>query len=454
MGIFDTIKSLASKTVSVVSKVINAVQSVSGTPAKTVSQAISTVSSGSRSSSSSSIGGGSSSSGGGGGTTIIGTIKREIEKTSLTPGIEVQVPLAIKAVVGTAAVTGGIGLVGTATLIKAATAVGFSIASGSGIMTWLASDNIGSGVAIFTRDLRQSVVFGALNPTDALLEMDKQQTLLNEAKAFLEANVAINPLLWPFKGIILANIEGVQNQVDYNRRVISEIEPLTEGDSTNPADSGKTDEEWADIFQENELRKIRERERELAEQVVDDARWARIKEENAAAKEAERISDEEIRAMEDEYWAGVDAKKIARDTANKLAEGAFWDAIRAGETTANAVIAQEKERARYLATGEIIEGVQQPQPTTQPTTQPTATETPLEEPQETQQEETQTTEPEKEEIKPHEFLRFEGNQVITQRVGKDIIDTRSIPNAKQLLRKGLLNKLPDKPTMKGGNENE
>jgi len=223
-------------------------------------------------------------------------------------------------------------LVGAGALVKAGGFVfaGLAAISGtSGIMTWLASDNIAQAMAIFTRDLREAVTWGHITAADAQEEMNKAQGWIDEAESFIEINTLLNPALWPLREIIKTNIKGVQNAVDFNRKIISSISPVIKTE----------DEDWNKIQETN-------RERELSEQAEDEAYFDRIREEAVEDKAEQRL-------IEEAYWAKVSADNILRKTGDKLGEGVYWDSIRAGATTVDAIIAGEKAKADFLATGQL-----------------------------------------------------------------------------------------------------
>lgn len=113
-------------------------------------------------------------------------------------------------------------LKGSGRLLNARTAkvVLGSLAGTSGIMTWLASDNLLSSMNIFTRDLRNAVTFGQINPQEALDKMDESQEFINVATKFINVNTMVNPLLWPFRKLIMTNVEAAQFVIDTNRELI------------------------------------------------------------------------------------------------------------------------------------------------------------------------------------------------------------------------------------------
>lgn len=95
------------------------------------------------------------------------------------------------------------------------------IAGGSGIMTWLASDNILSSMNIFTRDLREDVKWGNITPEDAEAKLEEAQEFTEKARRFININTMLNPLLWPFRGIVMANADAADLAIENNRETIA-----------------------------------------------------------------------------------------------------------------------------------------------------------------------------------------------------------------------------------------
>ena len=97
------------------------------------------------------------------------------------------------------------------------------LAGASGIYTWLASDNIISGMNIFTRDLRNAVTFGQTTPEEALAQMEEAQETVDGARSFIDTQTAINPLLWAFRGIIMSNADAAQRVLDFNKEQVGGV---------------------------------------------------------------------------------------------------------------------------------------------------------------------------------------------------------------------------------------
>lgn len=123
----------------------------------------------------------------------------------------------------------GIGKASQLALSAPGKAVLSGTAGTSGIMTWLANDNIISGMNIFARDLASSVKFNGLDPQVALGQMEEAQGTVDGARNFINSQTTLNPLLWPFRGIIMTNVDAAQNTLDFHKKSIEGFEqPLPE----------------------------------------------------------------------------------------------------------------------------------------------------------------------------------------------------------------------------------
>lgn len=95
-----------------------------------------------------------------------------------------------------------------------------TIALTSGIMTWLASDNIMSGASIFARDVAGAVDRGDVPRIKGLELIEEQQELVDTARSFVNVATMVNPLMWPFRNIVMTNAEGAQNAIGLHRQRI------------------------------------------------------------------------------------------------------------------------------------------------------------------------------------------------------------------------------------------
>jgi len=92
-----------------------------------------------------------------------------------------------------------------------------------GIMSWLASDNVLSGVSYTLGKLRAVAEAGIITKEEGLVMLDKVQEWKDYATNFLKVSSIVNPLLWLFRGILLVNAEKGQLDIDLERKLIEHI---------------------------------------------------------------------------------------------------------------------------------------------------------------------------------------------------------------------------------------
>ena len=110
-----------------------------------------------------------------------------------------------------------------ARMIKA----GAGLVTFSGIMIWLASDNIVGTMSIYGRDLAEDVQWNRIDSDVALEKFDEGQGFIDYAKSFVRYTTALNPLLWPFRKIILLNMATAQLAMDENRQRITGVREIS-----------------------------------------------------------------------------------------------------------------------------------------------------------------------------------------------------------------------------------
>jgi len=91
------------------------------------------------------------------------------------------------------------------------------VLTGSGIVAWLASDNVLTGTTFTMRKLRDSVV-DETTREEALEETEEVQSWIDTATTFVNVATRINPLLWPFRHIFMVNAR--KAQVDFDLEVM------------------------------------------------------------------------------------------------------------------------------------------------------------------------------------------------------------------------------------------
>jgi len=107
----------------------------------------------------------------------------------------------------------------TVGISKAAIAAAVAASSTSGMMTWLASDNVLGTASIFTRDLAQGVKFGG-DPIDAANAIAETTAVIDETVSFINFQTMINPVLWPFSKVINENAKQTKRVFEFNRDFI------------------------------------------------------------------------------------------------------------------------------------------------------------------------------------------------------------------------------------------
>ncbi|HEC64026.1 MAG TPA: hypothetical protein ENI23_01890 [bacterium] len=95
-----------------------------------------------------------------------------------------------------------------------------NIALYGGIMTWLASDNIIGTMSIYTRDLAEDVTFGKISKEEALDKIDDGDAFVEGARNFIRGATLAFPILWPFRGLILANADAAELAIEENKERI------------------------------------------------------------------------------------------------------------------------------------------------------------------------------------------------------------------------------------------
>jgi len=106
-------------------------------------------------------------------------------------------------------------------IVRFGVGAGTATAGVGGIMTWLASDNIMSGAAIFANKVADLVTFSGLDRSTALALIDEEQEFVDTARSFVNTATMINPVMWPFRNIVITNADVAQNGIDLARNSIS-----------------------------------------------------------------------------------------------------------------------------------------------------------------------------------------------------------------------------------------
>ncbi len=79
---------------------------------------------------------------------------------------------------------------------------------------WLASDNIITGTGFFINSVVEGVETGRLTKDEAFTRIDEAQGFKDSAERFVRISGSVNPLLIPFKKLLLINADIAQGRLD------------------------------------------------------------------------------------------------------------------------------------------------------------------------------------------------------------------------------------------------
>jgi hypothetical protein len=127
---------------------------------------------------------------------------------------------------GRAAVTKGLqkaGVAGTKKLLlKRGVQIGAAVVSADILMSWLASDNIISGSAIYARDVGNLVEEGAMTAEEGLTYLDEIEGLQNLARGKVQVSGKYNPLMRPYAKQLMANAELGNKAIELQKNKIQQ----------------------------------------------------------------------------------------------------------------------------------------------------------------------------------------------------------------------------------------
>lgn len=99
--------------------------------------------------------------------------------------------------------------------------VGTGIVGMSGIMQWLASDNYMSTLSMYGRDMYDAVKWDGMDKDEAIKTMDEKLTEVQYIKEFTKTNTMLNPLMWPFRKLIIDQLNAAEESFMLQQQKIS-----------------------------------------------------------------------------------------------------------------------------------------------------------------------------------------------------------------------------------------
>jgi len=91
-----------------------------------------------------------------------------------------------------------------------------------GIMVWYSLDNVIASGKIFSNELVDSVGRNDIEPAEATKLLDETVDNMQAAINTVKTSTVINPLLWPFRKLVLAGVEADERVIEYNRLAIQQ----------------------------------------------------------------------------------------------------------------------------------------------------------------------------------------------------------------------------------------
>lgn len=82
------------------------------------------------------------------------------------------------------------------------------------LMTWLASDNILQGTSMYVNQLKDAVKWDGMSKEEAKVLLADQKENFELAVKFITISGSTNPILWPFKKLLLRNVDTSRNTLE------------------------------------------------------------------------------------------------------------------------------------------------------------------------------------------------------------------------------------------------
>jgi len=125
---------------------------------------------------------------------------------------------AIAGIIGTIQ-TLGAGIVGVSAAAKGASAV----MGVDTLMVWLAQDNVLTGLGFTVRKLREAFKAGVRTSEEVYDEIEQIKKWQDAAESVVRISTELNPLLIPFKEILLANVDKAKKDLELEIAIIDDI---------------------------------------------------------------------------------------------------------------------------------------------------------------------------------------------------------------------------------------
>lgn len=194
------------------------------------------------------------------------------------------------------------------------------VASADVLFQWYALDNIITGQKFFMKDVLEALQEGNIDSASAMEAVEESIKVREIAINKVKLSTSINPLLWAFRKLILAGVEGDQAAIDLIIKQIKAVEKPGEDKWTKLRDEQRAYEEetrkyFADV-----------RKQELADEKEAREYYMKLEEMKQAADKEER-----------EYYARLQEQAKQDELENRK----YWEWVREQRRL------EEEERRRY-----------------------------------------------------------------------------------------------------------
>ena len=161
------------------------------------------------------------------------------------------------------------------------------------LAVWLASDNVITGIAFTIKKMREAAEAGIVDEAEINAELTRVQGWMDIAAKTVTTSCKVNPVLLPFKGAFLANVEKGQFDFDYEKKLLKEIF-RSEGDKQTIKDYKEDIRDYRDrieTLKEEKSKRLKDKRIQRLKDNITNAKLELSAEQKKAIKEKELLED-------------------------------------------------------------------------------------------------------------------------------------------------------------------
>jgi len=187
---------------------------------------------------------------------------------------------------------------------------------------WYALDNVMSGQLFFLKDIKDNVENGNTNPTDALRSLEESQKTMELANDKINYSTMLNPLMWPFRNLLMTGAAGQQDAYDLIATDITNMAAAAGAEGTDgevvsdpsKGSGGGTPAEWLAYAQEKDR--------------IDDENRQEWEDAKIRADEREKNARRRERKEEAAFWIAYKEKILKLEEEARIEQEKFWKEYR------------------------------------------------------------------------------------------------------------------------------